>query len=94
MYEEVKDWKLLNWAKQIVDIVMDGVSDNVQYLLDHMVSEGDRLYRLQVKLNEQTAPMDNANPDNIKALKLLAEDLIFNERKRIEAIARILKSAG
>jgi patatin-like phospholipase/acyl hydrolase len=92
MYNEVKNWGLMHWARSIVDIVMDGVSDDVQYLTAHLLDEADRLHRFQLKLDERTSPMDNASPENIKALKLLAEDMIFNERRHLETLgSRILK---
>jgi patatin-like phospholipase/acyl hydrolase len=94
MYDEVKSWGLMAWARQIIDIVFDGVSDDVQYLLDHMIDDADRLHRFQVKLDGRTAPMDNARPDNIKALKLLAEDMIFNERRHLETLGKMLASEG
>jgi patatin-like phospholipase/acyl hydrolase len=92
MYDQVKNWGLLDWARQIVDITFDGVSDNVQYLLAHLLDDDDRLHRFQLKLDERTAPMDNAQPDNLKALKLLAEDMIFNEAQHLEAVGEILKA--
>lgn len=101
MYGEVKNWGLIQWARQIIDIVFDGESDNVQYLLEHMVGDVDidpgdagKLVRLQAKLDAATAPMDKADAENIKALKLLAEDLIFNERERIEEVCKLLAPGG
>lgn len=92
-YETIKDWGLLQWARQIVDVVFDGVSGNVEYILEHLADPGDRIERLQIRLDEHTAPLDRADRTNMRALKLLAEELIFQNRERLEALAAVLVPA-
>lgn len=89
-YDDVKDWGLLTWARQIIDVVFDGVSDNVQYLIEQLAAEGDYIFRFQVRLNEDTSALDNVKPENLRALKLVAEELIFQERQKLEKLCRIL----
>ena len=33
-FDEIKDWGLANWARPILDVVFDGVSDAVNYQLE------------------------------------------------------------
>jgi len=66
------------------------MSDNVQYLVSQLATDEDRIHRFQIKLDETTAPLDNAEPDNLRALKLLAEELIFENREELQSIADTL----
>lgn len=93
-YDDVKDWGLLSWARQIIDVVFDGVSGNVEYILEHLAAEGDQVHRFQIRLDESTAPLDNAEAGNLRALKLIAEELIFLNRERLEAISDTLSRAS
>ena len=38
-FDDIKDWGLLEWAKPILDVVFDGVSDAVHYQLQHTLDE-------------------------------------------------------
>ena len=42
-FDEVKDWGLVEWAKPILDVVFDGVSDAVDYQLSHALDDGPLL---------------------------------------------------
>jgi len=54
-YEEVKGWGLALWARPVLNVVFDGVSDTVDYQLRELLStqEGDarRYYRFQTVLD-------------------------------------------
>ena len=39
-FDEVEDWGLLEWARPIIDVVFDGVSDAVDYQLSHALRRG------------------------------------------------------
>src|SRR3954463_14912882 len=39
-YDDVKDWGLIEWARPILDVVFDGVSDAVDYQLEHVLDDG------------------------------------------------------
>lgn len=92
-YEMARDWGLLGWARPILDVVFDGVSDTVDYQLNALLnrSTADRMYyRLQPKLDEATDAMDNASPGNLRSLKLLARDLIREKSAEIDALCERL----
>lgn len=80
-YEKAKGWGLIGWAQPVLYVVFDGVSDAVDYQLEQLLPNntdtGDRrYYRFQVQLDEHNDAMDDASDDNIRTLKLLAEDLV------------------
>ena len=59
-YADIKDWGLVEWARPILDVVFDGVSDAVDYQLLHILGE-ERYWRLQVELTEANDDMDDAS---------------------------------
>jgi len=80
LYDEVKGWGLAQWAQPILNVVFDGVSDVVDYQMKTLLPPAPdgtkRYYRFQAKLDKGSEDLDNANPANIRVLKLLAEDVI------------------
>jgi patatin-like phospholipase/acyl hydrolase len=70
-YAQAKKWGLLGWARQIVPVFMDSVSEAVDYELKTM--PGCAYYRLQVSpLEGASAEMDDADPENIEQLQNVA----------------------
>ena len=70
-YAQAKKWGLLGWARQIVPVFMDSVSEAVDYELKTM--PGCAYHRLQVSpLEGASAEMDDADPENIKQLQNVA----------------------
>mgnify|MGYP000901326669 CR=1 FL=1 len=74
-YEEARDWGLINWAKPMLGIVFDGVSNTVDYQLRQLLSD-NRYYRIQSSLAELGRGMDDASDENIHQLKLLGHKTI------------------
>ncbi|HKW62025.1 MAG TPA: patatin-like phospholipase family protein [Candidatus Acidoferrum sp.] len=74
-YAQAKDWGLLGWAKRIVPVLMDSVSEAVDYELGSMPE--CTYYRLQVpNLLQDAADMDNVTPENIANLQQIAKDYL------------------
>jgi uncharacterized protein len=74
-FDEIKDWGLAMWARPILDVVFDGVSDAVHYQLDRVLT-GERYLRLQVELTLASDDLDNASEDNLAKLRGHAEELL------------------
>jgi patatin-like phospholipase/acyl hydrolase len=74
-FDEIKDWGLLKWARPILDVVFDGVSDAVNYQLERVLSP-DRYWRLQPELTLASDDLDDASEGNLKKLRRQAEELI------------------
>ena len=69
-FDEVKDWGLVEWARPILDVVFDGISDAVDYQLRHALPE-DRDRRLQTELEgRERRPLrrERGQPDRTAAV--------------------------
>ena len=74
-FGQVKDWGLVEWAKPLLDVVFDGMSEAVDYQLRHALEDG-RYWRLQIELDLASDDLDDASQGNLKLLRKHAEDLI------------------
>jgi uncharacterized protein len=83
-FADVKDWGLVEWARPIIDVVFDGVSDAVHYQLLHALGE-ERYWRLQTELTLASDDLDDASADNLRNLRVQAERLIKAESAKIDA---------
>lgn len=92
-YDDVKDWGLVEWARPILDVVFDGVSDTVDYQLDQVLGDG-RYWRLQVALDGGASDdLDDASPENLRRLKLKGEELVTDSRRELEAALAAIQAA-
>jgi patatin-like phospholipase/acyl hydrolase len=93
-YHETTNWGLAHWAKPILDVVFDGVSDTVDHqmrILCRDSEEGDpRYYRYQTELNIGSDDMDNATATNVAALKQKAHELIDEQTSSLDQLCREL----
>ena len=70
-YSSARKWGLLGWARKIVPVFMDSVSEAVDYELRTV--PGCTYYRLQVlNLTSSTAEMDDVSPQNLADLQTIA----------------------
>jgi patatin-like phospholipase/acyl hydrolase len=83
-FADVKNWGLVEWARPILDVVFDGVSDAVNYQLEHVLDEG-HYWRLQVELSEASDDLDDAGEQNLRDLRAQAEQLIADSSADIDA---------
>lgn len=93
VYEEAKDWGLVGWARPVLDVVFDGVSDTVDFQAEQLcdVVEGERrYYRFQAALEIGNDDMDDASATNIHALRVLADELISTQSDDLDAVCAAL----
>jgi uncharacterized protein len=83
-FDDIEDWGLIEWAKPILDVVFDGVSDAVHYQLQHAL-EPNRYWRLQVELKDANDDLDDATENNLRRLREHAEQLIASNSDQIDA---------
>jgi len=88
-YHEVKDWGLVEWARPLIDVVFDGVSDTVDYQLRQVLGE-ERYWRLQIELIAASDDLDDAGEENLRALKIRGEQLIEERSRDIDAACAAL----
>ena len=85
-YAQAKGWGLLGWAKQIVPVLMDSVSEAVDYELAAL--PGCVYYRLQIPhLQDASNEMDDVDPQNLANLQAIAS------RVCTESISDLLKKS-
>lgn len=92
-WEQIKDWGVAHWARPILDVVFDGISDAVDYQLRQALGEGGYL-RLQVELTAASDDLDDARPENIARLRAHAEELIAARGADLDALADSLPPPG
>jgi uncharacterized protein len=84
-FDEIKDWGLAKWARPILDVVFDGVSDAVNYQLERVLT-GERYWRLQVELTVASDDLDDASEDNLAKLRGQAEELVRARTADLDAV--------
>jgi uncharacterized protein len=84
-FNEIKDWGLAKWARPILDVVFDGVSDAVDYQLERVLT-GERYWRLQVELELASDDLDDAGEDNLRKLRRQAGELISARTADLDAV--------
>jgi patatin-like phospholipase/acyl hydrolase len=91
-YEDVRGWGLIEWARPLLDVVFDGVSDATEYELAQLLPESDYL-RFQTELVGASDALDNANERNLEHLQDLARSLISERASDLEQLASDLGKA-
>jgi patatin-like phospholipase/acyl hydrolase len=94
-FKKIKRWGLVNWARPILDVVFDGISDTVDYQLGRILNDPDRnirnYYRFQVSLEGGNSQLDNVSPENIHTLQMLGKELVLNKKQDLDEITLRLK---
>jgi patatin-like phospholipase/acyl hydrolase len=88
-------WGDLSWAVPIISIFQDGSAQTVAFETDELID--DFHWRFDVSLKTKTpqgevvnSAIDDASPQNIKALVNKAKQLIADQHDRIEEVAKVL----
>jgi len=71
-YKNAKDWGALEWIKPLIDIIMTGVSETVDYQLTQIfdaVGKPEQYLRINDELEYANPEMDDASSENLNALK-------------------------
>jgi predicted acylesterase/phospholipase RssA len=88
-YTQARRWGLAGWARPILDVVFDGVADEIHHTVRKLIGGQDYL-RLQLRLDRSTQRMDNASPDNVRRLQAHAEAMMFDHRTELAAFVKRL----
>jgi patatin-like phospholipase/acyl hydrolase len=88
-YEDAKDWGLLGWARPVLDVVLDGVSDTTDYELEQLLGP-ERHARLQIELIGASDNLDDASPENVANLERKARELIDAHDAEIDRVCAAL----
>jgi len=89
-YDQAKDWGMIGWVRPIINILMHGVNETVDYQMKQLLPDIEggmrQYYRFQTKLTEDTSEMDDTRPETLRSLKLLAEELIHERSADIDRL--------
>jgi predicted acylesterase/phospholipase RssA len=95
-YREVKGWGLAKWARPLLGVVFDGVSDTVNYQIQSILpprQDDQRYLRIQTELPKGHDEMDDASQANMAALREIGERLAAEHAADLDAMAaRLLPS--
>ncbi|MBX9850505.1 MAG: patatin-like phospholipase family protein [Cytophagaceae bacterium] len=88
-YNAAKNWGAIGWVRPVIDIMMSGVSETVEYQLGKLFdSQGrkDQYLRINPDLGHANSDMDDASLKNLNALK---EAGIYCSEKYYDELARM-----
>jgi patatin-like phospholipase/acyl hydrolase len=88
-YEQVRGWGQLEWARPLVDVVFDGVSQAVDVALAQLLPAG-RYVRLQTRLEEASDDLDDASDRNLEALRREGQRLVDERDADLDRIVAAL----
>ena len=89
-YREAKDWGLAGWSRPVLDIMMSGVAETVDFQLKQIFASVDRpnqYERIQPELAGAKPEMDNAADWNLEALKKAGQQCAKDEDSTLDRIA-------
>jgi patatin-like phospholipase/acyl hydrolase len=88
-FEKARTWGALEWARPLLDVMFDGMSDVVDYQLDHVLGS-QRYYRFQTRLDRAQDELDDASARNLALLNEEAAELITEAGPRIDELCAAL----
>ncbi len=95
-YNEVKNWGLLQWGRPLLNIVLDGGSEVVAGELERLFESNNKetksYYRFQTFLTGELEEIDNAKPENLRELQVIAHRLIGEKSKEIDELCSLLSN--
>jgi patatin-like phospholipase/acyl hydrolase len=94
-WKEVKDWGALEWARPVIDMLLDGSSDATDFEVAQLTAArgqppGDRYWRIQTELRKSSDDLDDASADNLRHLQEEASELVEREARTLADVASAL----
>ena len=92
-YLQARTWGLIGWARQLISVFMDGISDTVEHQVGWLLPDRDgkpRYFRFRIELPPGMGSMDDTSPQRIDALKQIAATLITTDSEKIDTLCQLL----
>jgi patatin-like phospholipase/acyl hydrolase len=89
-WKKVRNWGALEWARPVIDVLLDGQSDTVDFQA-RQVLEGS-YWRIQTELRRASDHLDNASEENLVALQEEGDALVAAEAETLAMLAEALKA--
>ncbi len=88
-YKEAKNWGMAEWIKPVIDIMMAGVSETVDYQIHQIyeaVDKPDQYLRINPSLvgTDVNPDMDDATTENLQALRELGTETAQNYEEQLK----------
>lgn len=96
-YAEALKWGILRWIMPIIDIMMTGVSETVDYQLKKLYKTLDRpeqYFRIMPELGDANPELDNVSAQNIEALRQAGIQCAYQNDAVLDKISEILIRNG
>jgi patatin-like phospholipase/acyl hydrolase len=93
LFEEARGWGLARWAQPILDVVFDGVNDTVDYQAGSLLAPFDGRVgytRVQPRIAQHMEQMDDVDPLNLRALRIVAKQVIHQYDRDLDRWAEAL----
>lgn len=97
-YETASNWGLVGWVQPLLNITLDGSSESVAVQLEQLLPKAQdrppQYYRFQALLDAGKGldDMDKAEPENLKNLENLADEIIAKENENLNQLCKLLVS--
>jgi patatin-like phospholipase/acyl hydrolase len=89
-YGQARHWGLVQWARPLLGVIMDGSSAAIDYQLDELLGADVGHFRFQAALAGVSDSLDDASASNIKGLSELAQRTISENADRLAAVCERL----
>jgi uncharacterized protein len=83
-YEKARGWGQLEWARPIIEVLLSGAAETVDFQLRHLLRE--RYRRFQIRLELAKDDLDDASERNLADLAEEATRLIRKEDRRLDEL--------
>lgn len=85
-FDQAKHWGLIQWARPLLGVMMDGSSAAIDYQLDELLGHDEDHFRFQALLEGASDSLDDASAKNIADLRKVADKLIEEDAARLKAV--------
>lgn len=93
-YQKAKNWGQAEWVKPIIDIMMSGVAETVDYQVRQIydaIEKPDNYLRVDAPLTDAiNQDMDDASPENMQALKEHGENVAQKYDYQLQRFAEMI----
>ncbi|MBD2040997.1 patatin-like phospholipase family protein [Microcoleus sp. FACHB-672] len=88
-YAEAKDWGKIQWVSPIINIIMTGVAETVDYQLIQVfdsIKSPEQYLRINTVIQDSDAmaEMDNVSEENLKKLKRRGEETALENSEKLD----------
>lgn len=90
IYDEAKSYGLVNWARPLIDCLLDASADIVDYQIAEAFGPNVTQYRIQFPLTKANGAIDDTSEKNVEALKAIGRAEIKRQAALISALPGML----